>query len=156
MCRINSERRRAWRANKKKLAVALHFQRTQGWTKEHYNCPQCIKQELYKHRNCKKYPEITNPDYQWIPEYLTSKDIPYYPEDVSCNECPVSYITAESLALIQLDNRQRTAKEATGAMMYGPDLSRWPSRIVEACNVIEAERNNAENAKYKAEYASDS
>jgi len=45
----------------------------------------------------------------------------------------------------------KLAKDATGASLYGPDLSKWPSREVEALTVLQYEHNRVENARIEAE-----
>jgi len=63
----------------------------------------------------------------------------------------VSYITGDTQQLIQIDAMAKLAKDATGASLYGPDLSKWPSREVEALTVLQYEHNRVENARIEAE-----
>jgi hypothetical protein len=75
----------------------------------------------------------------------------YEIDDTQINECPRSYITPQSIELIQITNRSRQAKESTGAGMFGSDLSKYPSKFVDVITTLERERIKTENAKYEAE-----
>lgn len=70
---------------------------------------------------------------------------------VSIPECPVSYITPKSMDLVQLMARCQHAKEASGASLYGTNLSEWPAAMAEAMIALEIERVTAENARYERE-----
>jgi hypothetical protein len=70
-------------------------------------------------------------------------------DEVSCNECPVTLVTPESMRLVEIFGR---AQFVSGAPLYGPDLSRWPARMVDAAAVIQQEQNRTENARSKAGY----
>ena len=62
----------------------------------------------------------------WVPTYRVD-DLQYEVPSVSINECPVSYITAESLALVELETQARTIQQAAGAAFGGPDSAEWPA-----------------------------
>ena len=70
---------------------------------------------------------------------------------VSVQECPVSYVTPRSIDMVQLLARSEHGREASGASLYGPDLSRWPAPIAEAMIALEVERVTAENARHERE-----
>jgi len=58
---------------------------------------------------------------------------------VHCDGCPKGVIAAESLALLEMDARNRRVKEATGACLFGPDAGRWPAWWVDAVTVIQTQ-----------------
>ncbi len=45
----------------------------------------------------------------------------------------------------------KSAKEVTGAAMYGPDLSKYPAKLVDVLTTLEREHNKVENARFEAE-----
>lgn len=61
-------------------------------------------------------------------------------------ECPVSYITPDSIEVLQHYFRSRQVYEAFGASMFGPDLSEWPTWAVYAVAALEQERIKVQNA----------
>jgi hypothetical protein len=65
-------------------------------------------------------------------------------------ECPVSYIKPESQELIQIWARSRSMYETCGASLLGPDLRKWPARMVDAFTTLEAERLRRDNAEVNA------
>lgn len=65
----------------------------------------------------------------------------------------MSFVTPHSVELVQIFSRARHATEASGAALFGPDLSRWPAWAVDAAVVIEQERIRVENARMTAELA---
>ena len=69
----------------------------------------------------------------------------------SVNECPVSMITPESKRLVQILTRASMVHDASGASLYGPSLSRWPVRMLDAQVVIQQETNRETNARQEAE-----
>lgn len=75
----------------------------------------------------------------------------YIVDDVEINECPVSAITPESQQLIQLFAMAGHAHEASGATLFGPDLSKWPARMFDAQVVLEQCRIEENNARCQAE-----
>lgn len=68
-------------------------------------------------------------------------------DELSCNECPVTLITPESKRLVEIFDR---AGLVNAAPLYGPDLSKWPARMVDAAGIIQQEANRTENARMKA------
>ena len=54
--------------------------------------------------------------------------------------------------LVQIFSRAAHAKERTGAALFGPDLSKWHPRIVDAAVVIEQESIREHNARFEAEH----
>ena len=109
---------RAERDGKKKLIVAFHFQlgNRAGW-----DCDICRKNGLERKRRCgwMEHDKVSTPGIVWARgrETLTT--------------CPTSYVTSESLALLE----EFHAWKLLGAgSMY--DL---PARLVEAIFVLENE-----------------
>ena len=66
--------------------------------------------------------------------------------DAGTNECPVSQITARELELIQLFARAKVMKDF-GASPYGGDLSKWPSKVVDAFMVFQEEHVRVEGMR---------
>jgi hypothetical protein len=56
--------------------------------------------------------------------------------------------------LVQIFTRANGAHDASGAALYGADLSRWPARMVDAQVVINQERIRESNAQQAAEIES--
>jgi len=75
----------------------------------------------------------------------------YEIEDTHIDECPRSYITPQSIELIQITNRSKLAKEQTGAGLFGPDLAKYPSKFIDVLTTLERERIKTENQRYEAE-----
>lgn len=73
----------------------------------------------------------------------------YDVEGAECGECPVAYITPESQELVDLFFEASRFQEA-GASAFGPDLSRWDARMVDAQSVIEGCREATLAALRKA------
>ena len=124
-----------------------------GWNEDKYDCIQCHKHKFHESRNCTKFfPEAVKekPKDIWEAVHRTKSGEPFFP-GIKCEECPVSYISQKSLDLIQIDMRQRIAHKATGAFLYGPDLSKWPSKLLDALTVIEDEQRSIENGLYELE-----
>lgn len=70
----------------------------------------------------------------------------------SINECPTSYITAESYELVQLYARSKQIGGESGSVtLFGPNLDDWPCRIADAFCVLETERVKTESARIDAE-----
>ena len=92
-----------------------------------------------------------DPPDKWSANYRTSKGDFYTIADTTLKECPRSFITADSIELIQLTTRLNLAKEKTGACAFGPDLSKYPSRLLDAFIVLEREERKIEHARYEAE-----
>lgn len=65
--------------------------------------------------------------------------------EVTLNECPVSYISAESLQIVEIVGRNRIAKEA-GAPLFGMNANRWPAWFHDALMIAAA----ADNAEHQA------
>lgn len=119
---------RADRGRKKKLIVAFHFQLG---NKAAWNCDACRKSGLERKRRC-----------GWLADDLDSVvQIVWLRGKVSLTTCPTSFITAESIALME----EFHAWKLCGAgSVY--DL---PARLVEAIFLLErelrAEGNNGQS-----------
>ena len=88
--------------------------------------------------------------WKWAPRYsYDTKDGTkhYWTEDVDISECPVSYVTPESFELCSLVGEGSRAHESAGASLFGPDLSGWDARVVDALLVIDRCRQT-ERAAY--------
>lgn len=51
--------------------------------------------------------------------------------------------------------RSKRVSESTGAPLYGPDLSKWPARVVDAIDVIEVEDINYREAEERSRHQQD-
>jgi hypothetical protein len=112
---------------KKKLVVAFHFQlgNKTAWT-----CDPCRKSGLEATRRC-----------GWIPEAeLTQARVVWARGQVTCEQCPVSYITPESQSLLE---------EFHVWKLFGHhDYYVLPARLVEAIVTLENElRTEIRNAQ---------
>ena len=91
--------------------------------------------------------------WRWTPEYTVETKAgkkPYYVEGVEAPECPVSFISQESIQLVTLFATARSAHDASGASLFGPDLSQWDARMVDAQGVVERCRTEEYAARMKA------
>ena len=79
---------RAERERKKKLIVAFHFQFSNraGW-----NCESCRRNGLEAQRRCGFLP----PDQRGEPRIVWGR------KQAHCDECPKSFVTSESVALVE-------------------------------------------------------
>jgi hypothetical protein len=64
----------------------------------------------------------------------------------------VSYITPESKELVQIFNRATQMQKAQGTSLWGPDLGKWPVKVVDAFSCLESERVRYINAQSRAEH----
>lgn len=111
----------------------------------------CRKTKLHENRNCRKYfPSAVDPGRRacWSARVSIETDkrkreiaIP----DTAVSECPVSYITQDSMQIVELVQRNRISKEA-GAPLFGPVANRWPAWLHDAIAVVES----ADAAEHKA------
>lgn len=102
----------------KKLTVAFHFQFANQIA---WKCDSCRKSGLEKKRRC-----------GWLPEAeLAQPRLVWARGKVTCERCPVSSITADSLYFIE---------EFQGWRLFGhQDYRSLPARLVEAMFVLENE-----------------
>jgi hypothetical protein len=110
------------RGRKKKLIVAFHFQlgNHSAW-----NCGPCRKSGLEKKRRCGWQAKGDDSQIVWLRGR------------VSLTTCPTSYITAESIALLE---------EFHAWKLLGVDnVYDLPARMVEAIFVLENELRTASN-----------
>lgn len=123
-----------------------------------YDCSTCEDRGEWRGRGCRKYhAEEFDPSARewWMPRYGDGADS-FVVEGVRANECPKSVVLAapnsgELRAWIEIARRSEFAHQASGASLYGPDLSKWPARAVDALVTIQQEQNRAENARTAAE-----
>lgn len=115
---------RVERSRTKKLIVAFHFQLG---NKAAWSCDQCRKSGLEKKRRC-----------GWLANSTESlSTIVWVRGKVSLATCPTSYITSESLALLE----EFHAWKLLGA----GSAYELPARLVEAIFVLENELRAATN-----------
>lgn len=86
---------------------------------------------------------------RWSPEYRLRDDLVCI-SDVEIQQCPVSYITPDSIEVIQQYFRARQVHDAFGVSMFGPDLSEWPTWAVYAVAALEQESIKVRNAMTEA------
>lgn len=79
------------------------------------------------------------------------RDVPFTISDLESADCPVSAITQRSKDLVRLFADARIIKEASGAVLFGPDASEWPGWAWDAARLLEVERIRIENARIEAE-----
>lgn len=65
-------------------------------------------------------------------------------------ECPASFITPESAALVQEIAAAEHVKEATGAVLFGTDSGRWDARFFDAVRLIHIEDIRIQNEDFEA------
>ncbi len=146
----------------KKLLVALAFARSGGWGHENYDCDNCRRNGYHVGIKCRKWfpGDVGKATRRWIPEFQTRRwsqqakshvAVPYHIEEAACDECPVSYITPESIFLTELLGRNKRARECTGAAMFGQDSGKWPAWWADAVDVYETFHILEANARTEAE-----
>lgn len=116
---------------KKKLIIAFHFQFA---NQAAWKCDACRKSGLERKRRC-----------GWLPvEELIPTRVVWAREQAAIDSCPTSYITAESLALLE----EFHAWKLLGIGHY----SELPARLAEAIflleNELRTERNRAKNEEH--------
>ena len=106
------------RARKKKLVVAFHFQLG---NKAAWSCDACRKNGLERKRRC-----------GWlVHEDTANSPIVWARGRTALTSCPTSYITAESIALVE----EFHAWKLLGAGSF----HKLPARLVEAIFILENE-----------------
>lgn len=85
-----------------------------------------------------------------MPEYAAGSLV-YIVPDVQSDECPVSLITQESLALLRLEAQNGSLHKAAGASIGGPDAGTWPAWWADVVTTISRARNAEENARIEAQ-----
>jgi len=141
--------------------TAWLFSRTGGWQRAEYQCGYCRHKRLYLQRNCRKhFPELVQIDRKdcWAP----SASVEVREADgrtvkkqkavrgFAINECPTSYITPNSLWLLDLTMSAGTALREAGASLFGPDARKWPAWFLDALAAIAAARNAYDAAEAEA------
>jgi hypothetical protein len=109
---------RVERDREKKLIVAFHFQLG---NKTAWKCDPCRKSGLEERRRC-----------GWLGKVAAS-DLPivWARGNVSLTTCPTSYITSESIALLE--------EFQVWKLLGAGNVHDWPARLVEAIFVLENE-----------------
>jgi len=140
--------------------TAWLFSRTGGWQRAEYQCGYCQQRKLYLKRNCRKFfPELVQIDRKpcWAPS--ATVDVQQDGRTVkkqkavsgfAINECPTSYITPQSLWLLDLAMSAGTALRESGASLFGPDARKWPAWFLDALAAIAAARNAYDAAEAEA------
>ena len=72
-------------------------------------------------------------------------------EGVSIEECPRSFITQESIELLDVYARARRSHDAFGVSPFGPTLLDWPAWAVDMVQLLETERGRIEAAAEEME-----
>ncbi len=78
------------------------------------------------------------------------KEVPYTIRDTEMKECPVSFIEQWALELVQQIAAAQHVKDATGAVLYGPDSGKWDARYFDAVRLIQIEDIKVQNAEFEA------
>jgi len=71
--------------------------------------------------------------------------------DPDCSECPITYVTPTTRHWIYTERQQDILKESTGACLYGPDISKWPSKMVDVFTTIASCKNEYDYRKHETE-----
>jgi hypothetical protein len=122
------------------------------WNDQKYDCNFCKSAKYYQQRNCKFFPDQPhNPKYTWEPEFQTAKGSFFGVSEIGCTEYPVSYVTPASRHLIQIEFQNQILHESTGGSLYGSNISKWPSKTVDAFTRIAGIRNEYDNERHSTE-----
>lgn len=115
----------------KKLTVAWHFVQANGNRAKEKECAGCDRKQ------CKSKPWVRH--YSWNKSKEDGGGIGQVAVKSSrINECPVSYVTPESLALLEMVQGSRMAHKVTGACLFGSDTAKWPAVYFDAVRTIHA------------------
>lgn len=87
-----------------------------------------------------------------MPEYRAADDLVTIGGDLTVHECPVSYITPKTKEILNQILQARHVYRASGASLFGADLSQWPPWAVEAMSCVENEHIAVENAINEARF----
>ncbi len=71
---------------------------------------------------------------------------PYSVPQITSDECPVSVITEQSKALIEIEAMNHHAQKSTGATLYGPDSGQWPAVWHDVVTTVQTQRSLDEAA----------
>lgn len=116
------------RCGKKKLIVAFHFQFSNHAA---WKCDNCRKSGLEQRRRC-----------GWLYGVdVTAQDIVWARRQIATTSCPTSYVTPESLALLE--------EFHVWKLIGSSDMHKLPARMVDAIFILEnelrAENRNGSN-----------
>ena len=70
----------------------------------------------------------------------------YAVASVTSDECPVSLITDESRALIEIEAMNHAANKSTGSTLYGSDAGLWPAVWHDVVTLVQIQRGLDEAA----------
>jgi len=115
------------RRRTKKLIVAFHFQFA---NQAAWRCGQCRKDGLERGRNC-----------GWLPGSDKPKRVVWARRSVAIDSCPVSYVSAESDALLQ--------EFQVWKLFGGLDVFNLPARTAEAFCILENELRAEIHSEHK-------
>ena len=129
--------------------MAWHFSRAEGWSDKDFKCENCKARKLHRKpgRNCSQFPDEwqARPKNVWVRRIegqrrtsTKGQTVPWsaaIPE-TGVTECPVSYITPESMLLLEMVQGSRVSHEVTGARLFGSDTARWPAKYFDAVRVV--------------------
>jgi hypothetical protein len=84
--------------------------------------------------------------YRWEPIVKIDGGKSYPVPQVRCEECPVSFITEQSKALVEIESMNQHAQKATGATLYGSNAGHWPAVWHDVVTTIQMQRGLDEAA----------
>jgi hypothetical protein len=95
-------------------------------------------------RNCRHFPDLIQIGRTpcWTPR-AKEKEVQGYRN----SECPTSYITPESVWILELVNTQSVATRDTGATLFGPESGKWPAWWTDALVAVASARADWERAE---------
>lgn len=70
----------------------------------------------------------------------------YTVASVTSDECPVSFVTDESKALIEIESMNHQAQKSTGATLFGSDAGLWPAVWHDVVTLVQIQRGLDEAA----------
>ena len=70
--------------------------------------------------------------------------------DVSCEECPVSFITPNSRLLVRLLLENTSHRDAAGACLFGSNTAEWPQWWAKAVAIVQSQALSVESARNEA------
>ena len=112
----------------KKLAAAWLFSRLGGWSKAAYQCGNCKAKKLHEQRNCSKFFPLVEEKTgraSWLP-VIEHGDKKRPIKAFALSECPTSYITPESVWILEQMSMNALTSDA-GVTLFGPDLGQHPA-----------------------------
>ena len=117
-------------------------------------CGPCEAARLYERRHCQRHPksdkDLVKIAPAWTPQISMEGKIPVTVRGYYNRECPTSYITAESIWILDLVDSNGLAWRDAGATLFGSDLRKHPAWWLDALTAIASAKADYERAEMES------